>query len=633
LIAEDAPRRPIPQAEPDQRDDFGFADPDAAALRIAGWSEGGFRALRSEAAKAAFDAIRPQLFAALGQGPDPDHALARFETLLEKLPSAINLFRLLEARPGLLQQLVDCLTLAAPLADELARRPELLDTLIDRTAFDLPGSTEDLARMMRRTERGDEYEQALDRIRIVTSEQRFTLGVQLIEAAQDPLDVAEALSRVAEAAVQVACEAAQEEFAERHGRFADGELLVLGLGRLGGGALTHASDLDMIYLFTDGETAESDGARPLGRTLYFNRLAQRVGVALSVPTAQGALYDVDTRLRPQGNQGPLAVSLSSFERYQRENAWTWEHMALNRARVLVGSNDARQQVGAIVDAILNRQRDPLELRADVVTMRSDMAAHKPARGELDVKLLRGGLVDLEFLIHFPAIARTHRAQPRSLGRDCRTDRAGAGLTRASRASSPAHEGAGRLAAVGARSGRTRPCRAGGAGAAGAGGGLRFALAGTGPGAPWGGGTMGRDLRRETGAESMSEFPAQGDAMPDIALETPEGGSVRASDFAGRKAVFFFYPKDNTPGCTTEAKDFSALKPEFEKAGVALLGISKDSAQKASQFHRQARAHRRSRDRCRGGRIVRRSGHLGGEVDVRQDLYGDGPDDLSGRRRR
>ncbi len=400
LIAEDAPRRPIPQAEPDQRDDFGFGDPDAAALRIAGWSEGGFRALRSEAAKAAFDAIRPQLFAALGQGPDPDHALARFETLLEKLPSAINLFRLLEARPGLLQQLVDCLTLAAPLADELARRPELLDTLIDRTAFDLPGSTEDLARMMRRTERGDEYEQALDRIRIVTSEQRFTLGVQLIEAAQDPLDVAEALSRVAEAAVQVACEAAQEEFAERHGRFADGELLVLGLGRLGGGALTHASDLDMIYLFTDGETAESHGARPLGRTLYFNRLAQRVGVALSVPTAQGALYDVDTRLRPQGNQGPLAVSLSSFERYQRENAWTWEHMALNRARVLVGSNDARQQVAAIVDAILNRRRDALVLQADVVKMRSDMAAHKPARGELDVKLLRGGLVDLEFLIHF-----------------------------------------------------------------------------------------------------------------------------------------------------------------------------------------------------------------------------------------
>jgi len=400
LIAEDTPDGPVPLATPDQLDSFGFADPKTAAQRIAGWGDGRFRALRSEPAKAAFDAIRPQLFEALGRGPDPDHSLARFETLLEKLPSAINLFRLLEARPGLLQLLVDCLTLAAPLSDELARRPELLDTLIDRSAFDLPGSTEELAQMMQRTERGDDYEQALDRIRIITSEQRFTLGVQLIEAAQDPLDVAEALSRVAEAAVRVACAAAQEEFAERHGRFEDGELLVLGLGRLGGGALTHASDLDMIYLFTDGEESESDGARPLGRTLYFNRLAQRVSVALSVPTAQGALYEVDTRLRPQGVQGPLAVGLASFAHYQRENAWTWEHMALNRARVLVGSLEARQRVEAIAAEILDRQRDTAALRADVVKMRRDMAVHKPARGELDVKLLRGGLVDLEFLVHF-----------------------------------------------------------------------------------------------------------------------------------------------------------------------------------------------------------------------------------------
>src|SRR5690606_7947991 len=133
--------------------------------------------------------------------------------------------------------------------------------------------------------------------------------------------------------------------------------------------------------------------------------------------------------------------------------------------------------------------------------------------------------------------------------------------RSARAPSPAHKGAGRLAAAGTRSGRPRPGRARGAGPACAAAGLPFALAGAGRGAPWGGGTMGRDLRRETGDGSMSEFPAQGDAMPDIALETPEGGSVRASDFAGRKAVFFFYPKDNTPGCTTEAKDFSSLKPE------------------------------------------------------------------------
>ena len=172
------------------------------------------------------------------------------------------------------------------------------------------------------------------------------------------------------------------------------------LRRLGGGVLTHASDLDIIYLFTGTHEGESDGPRPLGATLYFNRLAQRVTAALSVPTAQGALYEVDTRLRPQGAQGPLAVSIDSFARYQREDAWTWEHMALTRARALVGSDRARDTVCDVVLDILCRTRDGDALRADVLKMRHEMAAHKPPKGPLDAKLLRGGLVDLEFLVHY-----------------------------------------------------------------------------------------------------------------------------------------------------------------------------------------------------------------------------------------
>jgi len=200
--------------------------------------------------------------------------------------------------------------------------------------------------------------------------------------------------------LQVAVEEAQAEFAQRHGRIAGSELVVLGLGRLGGGLLTHASDLDMVYLFTGPHDAESDGERPLGATLYYNRLAQRVTAALSVPTAQGALYEVDTRLRPQGAQGPLAVGVDSFERYQREDAWTWEHMALQRARVLVASDEARRSVDAVVASILSQEREPSKLRADVLEMRGEMAKHKPAKGPLDAKLLRGGLVDVEFLVHF-----------------------------------------------------------------------------------------------------------------------------------------------------------------------------------------------------------------------------------------
>ena len=381
-------------------DSLGYSAAETQAGRIEAWNDGHIRALRSPSAQAAFAELRPALLAALAEAPEPDRALLRWENLLEKVSSGINLFRLLEARPGLLQQLVHVLTLAPPLADELARRPELLDTLIDRTAFDLPGSVQDLRAKMARTERDDGYEQQLDRIRVVTGETRFTLGVQLIEAVHDPLEIARGLSRCAEAALQLAVDATSEEFAREHGRIAGAELVVLGLGRLGGGLLTHASDLDIVYLFTGTHEAESDGRRPLGATLYFNRLAQRVSAALSVPTAEGALYEVDTRLRPQGAQGPLAVSVESFARYQREDAWTWEHMALTRARVLAGSDAARREVEVAVADVLCRARDRIELREAVLKMRGEIAAAKPPKGSLDLKLLRGGLVDLEFLVHF-----------------------------------------------------------------------------------------------------------------------------------------------------------------------------------------------------------------------------------------
>jgi glutamate-ammonia-ligase adenylyltransferase len=245
-----------------------------------------------------------------------------------------------------------------------------------------------------------DYERRLDRIRAVVGEARFAMGVQLVEAQHDPLAISGGLARVAEAALDTGAAAAVEEFEAVHGRIPGSELLILGLGRLGGGALTHASDLDLIYLFSGAIGAESDGRRPLTASLYFNRLAQRVTAALSVPTAAGALYEIDTRLRPQGTQGPLAVSLDSFSRYQREDAWTWEHMALTRARPLYGSGPAKAALQRIIDEVLRQDRDPATLRADVLKMRGEIAANKVPGGPLDSKLQRGGLIDCEFIIHY-----------------------------------------------------------------------------------------------------------------------------------------------------------------------------------------------------------------------------------------
>lgn len=379
---------------------WGFADPDPLAERIESWRDGRHAAIRSPQAIAAWDRLAPALLEAMARSDDPLRAITRWERIIESVPSAITTFRLLDARPDLIERLVAALTLAPVLSDELARKPELLDTLIDKAALDLPGDTEAIAARMRGAAIRDDYEALLDAIRIVTGEIRFALGIQLIEGLADPLDIARALSRTAQAALQLAADATVEEFAAKHGRIAGSELLILGLGRLGGGALTHASDLDIVYLFTGDFAGQSDGERPLGGTIYYNRLASRVSAALSVPTAQGALYEVDTRLRPQGNQGPLAVSCEAFGKYQREAAWTWEHMALARARVLYGSPPARAELGEVLAEVLHAPRDKDALRGAVLGMRTEMAKHKPQSGPVDAKLARGGLVDIEFLVHY-----------------------------------------------------------------------------------------------------------------------------------------------------------------------------------------------------------------------------------------
>ncbi len=384
----------------------GFADAAGATRLIEGWRSGRYPALRSPPARAAMEAALPPLIAAIGQSPDPAAALARLDTILSRLPTALNLFHLLEARPTLARLLATILSHAPTLADALARRVELLDGLIDASALAPVGSVDELARAMARREAGDDYQRLLDHVRQIVGEKRFALGAQIVAGASDPLDVSAGYARVAEAALAVLARATVDEFAVRHGHVPDSELVILALGRFGGGALTHASDLDLIFLFTGDHLAESDGEKSLGAVTYYNRLAQRVIAALSVATAAGALYEVDTRLRPSGAQGPLVVSLDGFARYQREEAWTWEHMALTRARAVFGSLAGRNAVAAVIAQVLAGDRPERGIAAEAAKMRADMAAHKPPKGTIDVKLLPGGLVDLEFAVH--TLQLTHR---------------------------------------------------------------------------------------------------------------------------------------------------------------------------------------------------------------------------------
>jgi [glutamine synthetase] adenylyltransferase / [glutamine synthetase]-adenylyl-L-tyrosine phosphorylase len=383
----------------EQLTDLGYADLAAVMQRMTRWRSGKIRAVRSGAARDAFEAVLPAIMKALAQSPDPPFAIARFDNMIEAMPSAINVFRLLEARPGLLQLVADILSYAPTLADDLARQSRFLDALIDTSAMDLPGDVAEVLAAMKQRIGNADYQSTLDIVRDYVGEKRFALGVQLIEGRNDALDIARSYAHLAEAALQTLTAATIAEFETAHGKVPGGELVILALGRLGGEALTHASDLDLILLFTGGHLAESDGPRPLGATQYFNRLASRVIASMTVPTASGALYEVDTRLRPSGNDGLLCASVKSFGQYQRENAWTWEHMALTRARAMFGSEAARAEVADIIVDVLNSPRDAGKLHADVTDMRKEMATHKPPKGELDVKLLPGGLVDIEFIVH------------------------------------------------------------------------------------------------------------------------------------------------------------------------------------------------------------------------------------------
>ncbi|MEO7503791.1 MAG: glutamine-synthetase adenylyltransferase, partial [Sphingomicrobium sp.] len=378
---------------------MGFADAAEAQRRVGDWRSGRARSLRSPAARAAFEAMLPTLLRAVAAGPDPGHALNRFSDIIERLSSGVNFYRLVEARPQLAGLLALILTHAPALADQLARRPTLLDGLIDDSSFAAPPDAATLAAKFTAAIARDPFDEALDKVRRMVGERRFALGIQLIAAHRDPITIAEGYSDLAEAAVVSLARATEAEFARSHGRVPGGELIILGLGRLGGRALTHASDLDLITLFDAPPDSRSDGARPLSATDYYNRLASRITAALSVPTAAGPLYDVDTRLRPQGAQGMLAVSLASFEAYQMGEAWTWEHMALCRARPLTGSDAARAKVAALIRQILAAPRDPAKIRADAAAMRAEMSRHKPPAGALDIKLGPGGLVDLEFAVH------------------------------------------------------------------------------------------------------------------------------------------------------------------------------------------------------------------------------------------
>jgi [glutamine synthetase] adenylyltransferase / [glutamine synthetase]-adenylyl-L-tyrosine phosphorylase len=391
---------------------LGFEDPGAVAETIRDWHRGHTRATRSERARQLLTELTPALLEALGRMPQPDQALRRFDRFLEALPAGVQLFSLFHANPSLIDVMAEILGMAPSLASQLGREPALFEGVLTHDAMlPLPDADGLAAELERHLAAVDDYEVGLDTARRWTADRRFQVGVQIIQAHLDADHAGETFSDIADATIRSLLPLVETEFAERHGRLPDADtpaIAVLALGKYGGRELTHGSDLDLVFIYDTPLDSESDGAKPLMTSAYTIRLGQRLISALSAKTAEGALYEIDMRLRPTGNKGPVATSLEAFEKYHAEDAWTWERMALTRARTVAGPAALRSRIEQHVRSVLTEKRDPDTLLADIASMRARTAKEHRSANPWEVKHWRGGLLDLEFIAQYLQLREAHR---------------------------------------------------------------------------------------------------------------------------------------------------------------------------------------------------------------------------------
>ena len=394
----------------DRLSELGFRSALEASSIVRHWLAGGHRTLRGEQARAHLEALLPELMEYLARTDNPNAALVMFDHFLANLHGPARLLSLLRQNPELIALITLVLGIAPRLADTLARHPQVMDALVDPSFF---GALPDEAELQRRLDaalaQARYDEDLLERIRMFGLEYMFLIGVRILTGTVTARQAGEAFARLADAVIRAVHRAAAENFAVTYGHMRGEEAAVLAMGKLGGYEMTATSDLDLILIYDyDGSQPESDGERSLYGGQYFARLTQRLINALTAQTNYGALYDVDMRLRPSGRAGPLATQLSGFASYQETEAWTWEHMALTRARVVSASPAFKDRVEHVIRDVLTRPRDPVLIAGDVVEMRAAIAKEKGDRERWDIKYAAGGLIDIEFIAQYLQLVHASR---------------------------------------------------------------------------------------------------------------------------------------------------------------------------------------------------------------------------------
>ncbi|MFQ5625386.1 MAG: bifunctional [glutamine synthetase] adenylyltransferase/[glutamine synthetase]-adenylyl-L-tyrosine phosphorylase, partial [Methyloligellaceae bacterium] len=387
----------------------GFDDPETVSEIIRGWRSGRYAATRSQRSRECLAVILPELLEAIVATADPGAAFTSFDRFLQELPAGVQLFSLLRSTPNLLRLIADIMGTAPRLARVLSRRSQIIDAVLDPGFFgDLPSREALEALISQELATAQDYQDCLERARRTGQEQAFLIGVRILSGTIGADQAGGAYARLARSLIAALHEQVEQELIRSHGCIKGGEAVVIAMGKLGGREMTAASDLDLIIVYDFGEdAAASDGARPLAGGQYYARFTQRLISALSAQTAQGTLYEVDMRLRPSGHAGPVATHFNGFVDYQNNRAWTWEHLALTRARIVSGPEALRRKVEKAIRDVLSRKRDREKIAADVHDMRARIDKQKGTDDPWDLKQVRGGLVDLEFIAQFLQIITAH----------------------------------------------------------------------------------------------------------------------------------------------------------------------------------------------------------------------------------
>ena len=379
---------------------MGFSDPPAVAAAVRAWHHGHIGATRTERGRELFTRLAPRLLDAIAATGAPEAAFARFGDFLAGLTGGVQVQSLFLAQPRLLELIVRVMAIAPAFARALARRPAALDALFDPDFFGPltpvkpPPGIDGAAG----------FETAMDVARRAHRDRAFQVGLQVLAGTVAAKDAGEAYADLADVCVAGLARAALTEVERQAGPF-PGELAVIALGKCGSREMTASSDLDLMTLYAPNTADAVSTDKGWAAETFYGRFTQRLITALSAPTTEGGLYDVDMQLRPSGTKGPVAVSFGAFEHYFEGEAETWEYLALTRARVVWATSPAfGRRAAAAIEARLRRPRDARATAADVLAMRQLMARERPAHGFWDLKLHDGGLVDIEFAVQFLQLA-------------------------------------------------------------------------------------------------------------------------------------------------------------------------------------------------------------------------------------